>query len=399
MYRVETTVNPEEYDAFVSGHVLHSLLQSYHWYEVKQEWNHCHFLIYRHNTIVGAGLLLYREIGKIFRIGYIPRGPILDYTDKPLVEFTMKSITQLAVQHQLDTVIFDPKMVYQYKNKKSSIVNDDILKIKAHLESLSIKHIGFTKYMNDTIQPRHEAVISLEQPLEHTVFSSTKQIIRRSLKKHITIVEHDASRLRDFDHILRGVEKRHGIKLRNIQYFRRLLECYAMHAHLSFAEIDVCATREKVIDRLEDLNAQKQLLVSSPKRIKLMEDEEKMLHSYLSELNSVHEKKIVLACNLSIGYADTYEMLYGGVSEQLKSTHAQYALDYAVLEYAQKLGYKKVSMGGISEHEHDGLRRYKSQFGAITEEYIGEFHIINNHLKYALFSTLRKLLAYIKADK
>lgn len=399
MYKFETQINPQVYDAFVSHHSLSSLLQSYNWYGIKQEWNYQHFLIYKGHDIVGAGLLLYRKIGKLFHIGYLPRGPILDYSNKVLLTFVMAELKKLAEQLHLDMIIFDPKIIYRHVVHGREKVDKKALIIKENLEQLGVRHVGFTEQLSATIQPRHEAIISLEQPVNKIVHSSAQQIVRRTLKKHISLVENNHKRLKDFFNILSNVEKRHGIRLRSLMYFERFKMYYPDTLYISFAELHVNDVRLKVVERIKQLTRDSAIYTKSTHKQKLIDDEKTMLTKYLSDLQEITEDIVVLACDLSIGYGDTYDMLYGGVSDVLKSINAQYALDYYLIERAQQLGFSKVSMGGVSNDEMDGLQRYKKKFGAHIDEYIGEFHLINDKWKYYWFRQLQKIVRYMKAGR
>ena len=53
--------------------------------------------VYRDNELVATGLVLIKRLPLSFCMYYLPRGPIMDYKDKELVQF-MYRLTQKAYE-------------------------------------------------------------------------------------------------------------------------------------------------------------------------------------------------------------------------------------------------------------------------------------------------------------
>ena len=96
-YRFVTSINKNEYDAFVQSSPDVNLLQSYDWALIKHNWKHIHTGVYhtgvyKDEKLVGAGLVLIKELPLKMSMFYIPRGPILDFKDKELVLFYFEEL-------------------------------------------------------------------------------------------------------------------------------------------------------------------------------------------------------------------------------------------------------------------------------------------------------------------
>ena len=90
-------INREEFDEFVKNHEYCNLLQSYNWAKVKNNWDHVYTGVYRDNELVATGLVLIKRLPLSFCMYYLPRGPIMDYKDKELVQYYFDQLKKIIV--------------------------------------------------------------------------------------------------------------------------------------------------------------------------------------------------------------------------------------------------------------------------------------------------------------
>lgn len=90
-------INREEFDEFVKNHEYCNLLQSYNWAKVKNNWDHMYTGVYRDNELVATGLVLIKRLPLSFCMYYLPRGPIMDYKDKELVQYYFDQLKKIIV--------------------------------------------------------------------------------------------------------------------------------------------------------------------------------------------------------------------------------------------------------------------------------------------------------------
>ena len=90
-------INREEFDEFVKNYEYCNLLQSYNWAKVKNNWDHMYTGVYRDNELVATGLVLIKRLPLSFCMYYLPRGPIMDYKDKELVQYYFDQLKKIIV--------------------------------------------------------------------------------------------------------------------------------------------------------------------------------------------------------------------------------------------------------------------------------------------------------------
>lgn len=90
-------INQEEFDEFVKNREYCNLLQSYNWAKVKSNWDHMYTGVYRDNELVATGLVLIKRLPLSFCMYYLPRGPIMDYKDKELVQYYFDQLKKIIV--------------------------------------------------------------------------------------------------------------------------------------------------------------------------------------------------------------------------------------------------------------------------------------------------------------
>ena len=74
------SITPEQHLDFVRGQRSASFLQTPAWGRVKSEWRSESIGWYSGTELVGAGLVLYRQLPKVKRyLAYLPEGPVIDW--------------------------------------------------------------------------------------------------------------------------------------------------------------------------------------------------------------------------------------------------------------------------------------------------------------------------------
>ena len=102
-YQFIEQVDAKEHDAFVSKHKLCNLLQSSSWGLVKENWKHTIVGVKYQNQLVASCMILIKPLPLGFSMFYIPRGPVLDFSNTALVAFLMKELKRYARKYLRDS--------------------------------------------------------------------------------------------------------------------------------------------------------------------------------------------------------------------------------------------------------------------------------------------------------
>ena len=392
MFTFRTNIPEEEYNQFVSTHPLHRVLQSYRWAIIKNQWKPIYTGVYNEqHQLVAASLLLTRKVAKFFTFGYIPRGPIMDYANEELVRFYMQELRQLAKKQRLLFIKCDPAIVYRSALPKTFTEQEPTQEgtQAIHLlKKLGLAHRGLTLSMAETFQPRFEATTYLSDNLLSQYSTTCRNSIRRAQKRHVEITTGTIHDIERFETILQKTMERQHISLRSAEYFRLLMKTYPEDTKLLFAEINPTSVQQQLAEEKKQILEQIEASQKSPKKLRNLEESLSSVEKMIQEAKETFgdaTASITIAGGLALGYGDRLELLYAGFDSDYRSYFPQYLLYLTLMEEAYKEGYKTVCTGGIEGTLDDGLFAFKSHFGPMIEEYIGEFDIICSPLLYRMF--------------
>jgi len=402
VFEFKVGISSQEHDTFVSQHPQVSLLQSSSWAKIKDNWGNERLGFYKNGELVAVASILIKKLPLGYTMMYIPRGPIMDYQDKELVTFVMRSLKQFGASKRSVFIKFDPSLILkQYPiDKSSKEFSENSISIEAiqNLKDANGQWSGRTIAMSETIQPRYQANRILKKGLDSDFPKHTKRLMKDAVKRGVITFRGSLSDISNFETIIALTERRKNVSLRNQEYFQKLMEIYGDDSYLHLAKINI---PERLTEYREQLHQIKKDLAETDeyqkKRLTKLQQQKKSVEKYIIEFQELVQKypeEIVIAGVLSVSFGDTLEMLYAGMDDRFKKFYPQYVLYPKVFEDALNDGKNWANMGGIEGTLDDGLTDFKSNFSPVVQEYIGEFTLPVSFL-YQLanyFYCLRKKL-------
>lgn len=399
MYRYQIGIPALEYDQFVKDHELVNVLQSSAWEEVKSDWQHEKFGVYRGDKLLATASILIKTLPLGYRMFYIPRGPVLDYKDAKLLNFVLQSIKSYARSKRAIFVIFDPSIcLSQSSIKHEKTEYPENMAIIENLQRMGVRWSGKTDGMGDTIQPRIQAKIYKENFAEDKLCKSTKQAIRSSRNKGVEIQIGGYELLESFSFLMKKTEKRKDIHLRNEAYYKKLLDNFKDKAYITLATLDIAKRLRELEEQLAKNLALEEAFTESTRTSKVeaqkkekerLVEERDFLQRYLNEEKS----NIPLAATLSLEFGNTSVNLYAGMDDAFKRYNAPILTWYETARYAFERGMVWQNLGGVENSLNGGLYHFKEKFNPTIEEYLGEFTMPT----HPLYSLLRIALDFRKA--
>ena len=399
MYRYQIGIPTLEYDQFVKEHELVNVLQSSAWEEVKSDWQHEKFGVYRGDKLLATASILIKTLPLGYRMFYIPRGPVLDYKDAELLNFVLQSIKSYARSKRAIFVIFDPSIcLSQSSIKHEKTEYPENMAIIENLQRMGVRWSGKTDGMGDTIQPRIQAKIYKENFAEDKLCKSTKQAIRSSRNKGVEIQIGGYELLESFSFLMKKTEKRKDIHLRNEAYYKKLLDNFKDKAYITLATLDIAKRLRELEEQLAKNLALEESFTESTRTSKVeaqrrkkerLVEERAFLQRYLNE----EKANIPLAATLSLEFGNTSVNLYAGMDDAFKRYNAPILTWYETARYAFERGMVWQNLGGVENSLNGGLYHFKEKFNPTIEEYLGEFTMPT----HPLYSLLRIALDFRKA--
>lgn len=399
-YTFSTNINKKEYDQFVKNHPNCNLLQSYNWASVKQNWDSIYTGVYNESKeLIASGLVLVKRLPLSFTLFYLPRGPIMDYEDEDLATFYISELKKVAKKQHCLYITMDPAFICkQYTIEEHN--ENHIEKTNAFLQMMKKNGAifkGFTKSIDDTIQPRYHAMVFNQEDVVSTFSKSCKKALNTVKKKNVQVQEYHKEGVKNFAKVMHCTEERKNIHLRGEEYFQTLMDVYQEDAVIYLATLDLKSKYEETKQRYEK-NVKD--LESCPEHAKkkrfTLEELNVSLTRELKELKQFREEDgdlAILSGALCIKYGNTSELLYAGMDDRYKRYMAPYASFYKCMEWSFNHGCTWCNMGGIEGDFSGGLTKFKSNYNPTIVEYVGEFDIPVNKCLYTLS---KKAYSYMK---
>lgn len=401
MYHVTVGISEKEYDAFAIASSQTNLLHSSKWAQVKSNWQNERLGFYKDDQLVAVASILIKSLPLGFTMLYIPRGPIMDYSNKELVGFVLKTLKNFGRKKRAVFAKFDPALLLrQYHLKEENVAEeiDESRQAIDNLKSAGAQWIGPTKAISETIQPRFQANIYTKANIEENFPKHTKRLIKDAKHRGVQIYRANIDDLPKFATVVALTENRKGVALRNENYFHQLMTIYGEDAYLYLAKVNLpkrlAQFKEQLLQIQKDLSETPSHQKSRLTRLNQQEASVKQYILEFQEFSKKYPDEPVIAGILSIRFGNVLEMLYAGMDDSFRKFYPQYLLNARVFEDAFKNGIVSANLGGVEGSLNDGLTKFKSNFNPMFEEYIGEFNLaINPLLLYKLANlayTIRK---------
>lgn len=353
----------------------------------KSGWKVVYLGVKEDDKVVAASMFTFiaRYFGK--KEYYAPRGLLIDYQNKELVDFFTDNLKKYVKEHDGYVFRIDPYVINVQRNSAGEIVEGGIdnRDISKHLQSLGYKTIT----QKDMKQVKWMYVLDVKDKSEEELLkkmrSFTRRNIQKSIRNKIIVREAQYDELPLVKEILDSTCERKSFANRNLAYFQNMYNFFNKNdVKFIIAEIDVNSM-------LDELNKQK---AEIDENIRIMIDQkakEEKISKAKENLERV-EKQIIEVQELKNQYGDIipassgvfmtfgYEVVYlfGGNKKEFMHFGTAYAIQWHMIKYAMTRGFERYNFYGISgnfdKNDKDyGVYDFKVGFNGYVEELIGEF--------------------------
>ena len=394
-------ISKEEYIAFWENHPLKTFLSATEISDLrkKSNWNTNYVGVKKENKLIAATMLL-SHIRKFNKYEfYSPRGYLIDFNDKELVDFFTNELKKYIKEKNGYVLRIDPYVIYKERDIDGNIVEGgvDNSKIVDNLLSLGFKKVS----ISNTEQVSWMFSLNLEGKDEDTILkemqSSTRNKIRKAEKYGITLKELSYDGLDSFQNIMEETSKRKGFSNRKIDYYQNMYNLYKDKVKYLLAELDLVEYTKKLEIELKEKEKKLSKLddVKNEKEKNNLSLEIDSINKRIIEAKEIGKDKIELSCAMFILIKPEIIFLAGGNLEEYMKYDAQYILQWEMIKYGINNGYKKHNFYGIpaniNTHPKDyGIYEFKRRFNGYVEELIGEYELpISGY--YNIFKLIHKI--------
>lgn len=375
-------ISAQDFDKFARQHELASMFQDSRWAKLKDDiWSAKYLGLVKGEKIQIASLVLVRRLPLGLNFWYLPRGPLFDpkqATD--LKEFSLE-LRKFVRRHKAVLIKADPNILLKSETfaEASKHINETRQsKLVDDFKNAGWKHFGYNLAMGDTIQPRHSAVLYLDENWQNRATSKLRQYIRKAENMGIETETIGIDEISRFAKIMQKTAQDKGISLRNEAYFRKIKETFGDDCIVAISTIEASEWQKNSSDKLKQIAKNLQNPKLNQQQINDLKARRKSAEENLTlAQNALEQKqtKIDLACSLGLVAGDRLEMIYGGMDRAFSKLNASHVVDFWLIDWAQKQGLKTASIGGIEGDLSDKLSEFKRAFGCNVDEHIGEFSL------------------------
>jgi lipid II:glycine glycyltransferase (peptidoglycan interpeptide bridge formation enzyme) len=321
-----------EWNAFVYQHPYGHLMQSFEWgdYKSQMNWQAIRLgLRQGANLVAGAQILLKSLPGLPVSVAYIPKGPVVDFENRPLTQHLFQLIHHLAQRKRVLFLKIEP--------------------VQNHAASTAafLSQLGF-KPSPQTNQPRSTQVVDLRPGPDEVLLNmrkTTRKLIRRGLRNADLIVRPGTiADLTTLQALISTTADLKGFPAHPLNYYRLAWQAF-------------CQPKPNT--------AQSHILVAE----------------YQGQ---------PLAVKLFFTYKERSMHFWGGYSREHSDVHASYLIQWAAMEKAMSLGCTACDLWGIPDEVGAMLNRgeeipkdrtgdlwgpynFKRGFGGQVEYYLGAY--------------------------
>lgn len=407
------TLNQQQFNKYASSHRYRSYYQTsaYGLSMLKLGYNVHYFgIVDGTNSLIGATMILYKEVFMNNKIAYAPRGILFDYSDSKKVKELAECLKNLLGKQGFMLLRMDPYIPISIHSNDGNLINMNNQEsiILENLATAKFEYKGKNLYFENE-KPRWEALVLLNKN-EEVLFESfdkrTRNKIRRAKNIGIEVYNDTTKDIKDLYEFV-GKKDRKPIK-----YYEALVKNFGENIDVYYAKINTetfiinsrkmyeneLLNNEQLAERIQQYapnDRERQNTLN-----KKMESD-KLVSSYknnmllATKLLKNHPEGILIGGALVIKYDNAAYIISDGYNEKFSSLNASYLIKWQMISDYNRQGLKYLNMNAVvgefeKKNQYSGLNEMKLGFNTIVTEYIGEFDLILNNFAYNLFKSFNK---------
>lgn len=341
------------------------------------------------------------------KMGYAPRGFLIDWNDEELVSLFTEKIKEFLSKRSFTYLKVDPYVVYKERdldgNEKMS--GESNISFVSRLQNLGYIHMGYNNGM-EASNPRWNATTILSQnnvALFNSISKEAREKINEAVKFGNKVYKgniNDISLLHNLMsnipiELLSDYYQFYGANGGCEIYFSKLEPVSYVNSSKMLYEKEEQKNNELNMQMQDWNNPYKESIIS----LKLKSDEllAKYKKNMLDAINlfQKYPSGIITAGVLVIKYGKKIIFVACGVNENFKEQYPDYLLKWQLMQEFGRKGYVMVDFNGITKDFSDPNNIAKVQLSNRIVEYVGEFDLVINKKAYYTGSKLNPILNWL----
>ena len=410
------TLSKEEFDDYAVKHEYGSYFQTSNYANFKSrlEKYEIHYLGFKdNNELIGATMLVYKELFWGYKFAYAPRGFLIDYSNLSLCNEITSGLKKLLKKQKFIFIKLDPPIIYRKYDCDGNVdmASESSKEILRNFTKGSYNHMGFNIY-NEHMLPRFYAYSKLDSnpQILFRSFSKERQDEITLDQKKAIIVKQDPDN--DIDRFLATTDTVY--KGRNAHYMKLLFNAFdeTDDAKIFYTLIDTKQYTENINklynDEIEINNNLKEIIETADTKkynMQLVINDKMLSDKRLEELKTNLDNSLklirnspggeVVGATLVISSGKGVSVVANYIDPAHKNLNASPLTIYEIMKYYGKEGYSYIDLGSVpgdfdKKGKYYNVIKGKKGFNSSIIEYIGELDLIINPLIYRFYRSKLK---------
>ncbi len=400
----------DEFALFLKDHPLRNYYQTLDYAKLQAEQGYEYeFIGYCDNSsIMAASLILSKKIKNIY-YGYAPRGFLIDYTNLPFLKHFTEQLRAYYASKGYAFIKINPEIaIGKLNNKTNNIEYNTNYHIINNLITCGYKKLKNNLYF-EAMLPRFMSVLPLQNYNINNVNKNTRNKINKGIRKGLVLEKADTFGIDIFYELINEKVTKDNFYYKdkfNIFNQNDAIDLFLVSIDYKKYLLNSQFFYEKELNN-NGILSDKIAINYKDKLINRKMNSDKLLLTYKNEISEATKKvnsdeKKYIAGALVIKYDNRIKIDISGFDPQYKNFAPNYFLYHSILEY-YKDSYKYAELNGVSgnfnkDSLYYGLTRFKKGFKADIYEYIGEFDLPIDHIKYELLNKSGRLAKEFNKD-
>lgn len=409
---IDDKLTKEEYIEFFNKSKYNHFLQSYSWgmtCTLRGQTPVFIGLRDENNNIKAAVMALRKSTPLKMCYLYAPRGIIIDYSDKKLLEtFTIEMKKYLKKINAINLKL-DPGIIYEEIDEEAHPIEGgkNNYELFRYFLKLGYKHKGFTKLFTLN-QPRFTFRINTQRPMEEIEKDMNKtytKTVKRSYNYDLEVCDYYDTDT--FYSLMKDIANKNNFNGNPKAFFQKFSEEFGEQKSVHYVTIKIYPDKilEKSRKELDDIKKELSEGKIPEKRMADTNNQIARLEKDIETFEPYEGKhkdgliSLILICPYTNHAMWT---LYIGNNSLATYTFAVNRAYFEAVKYAQENNLEFLDLFGTCGDPHTkvknyaGIHEYKRKLGGTYTEFIGEFDLINKPFWYKVIPRLLKLYRKLK---
>lgn len=404
------TLNEQEFDKFASKHKYRNFYQNSKYGNLMKNFGFSiHYMGFTNNNneLVGASLILYRNIILDYKYAYAPNGMLIDYSDCDFLKELTEKLKKLLFKQNFILLKIDPLIHCSERDEFGNIIsyNPEINDLMETIQKAGYIHYGFNSFF-ETSKARWNAITKLgksNEKIHELLNKQTRNKINKANKQGVIVYK---ANKKDLPIFYEFIKKKHN---RNLNYYEKFFEEFKDDIELYLAKIEPekyvrmaknayekeLAINEKLAEQIKENSTKtldiKKLINKKMESDKVLSNEEINLNKATNMFQN-QKDGIIIGGAIIIKYDSGINLLIEGFNEKYKNYNPNYYLKWELIKKFNDENYRFINLNAITgefkyKNKYSGLNEMKLGFNATAIEYIGEFDLVINKTLYSIYKS------------